>query len=286
MRNRVIRLTAVLFIGLMGFGVSHAAEGDNLLTNGGFETGNDAGWGGYGTYTRTVVQQLVGAAVAEGPMEGDYCLYVTVPTAGANHWDAGIQVWQGQTFEAGKHYTLSAFFKSKSGPLQINFKVELGQDPWTAYSEQMMAITEEWAEYSVTTPVFAADTTPSSLTWHIAAQAGEFWVDAVRWYEGDYVPPDFEPQKKATKPIPANGSCVPPEGWEDNVYMILDYTPGDGAITHTGYFSDVEQDVINRDGAHSLGSTPPWPSVSDHAFVVGYCQGAACSGHDLLLGNR
>jgi len=254
----------------MGFGASHAAPGDNLLANGGFETGNDAGWGGYGDHTRAVVQDLVGAAVAEGPIEGDYCLHVTVPTAGANHWDAGIQVWQGQTFEAGKHYTLSAFFKSKSEPLQINFKVELGQDPWTAYSEQMMAITEEWAEYSVTTPVFSADVSPSSLTWHIAAQAGEFWVDAVRWYEGDYVLPDIVPQKIATKPIPANGSSVPPEIWEDNVYMILDYMPGDGAITHTGYFSDVEQDVINRDAAHSLGSTPPWPAVSDHAFVVGY----------------
>ena len=267
MKNRVIWLTAVLLIGFVGFGPSYAAEGDNLLANGGFETGNEAGWGGYGDHTRAVVQDLVGAAVPGGPIEGSYCLHVTVPTAGTNFWDAGLQTWQGNTFEAGKHYTLSAYFKSKSGPLQINFKPELGQDPWTAYGEQMMDITEEWVEYSVITPVFSADTSPSSVTWHIAAQAGEFWVDGVRWYEGDYIPPGA--RADATNPDPAHGAAVGPVVYESNVYLTLDYTPGDGAITHTGYFSDVEQDVIDRDAAHSLGN-PPYPSIDPEMYYVGY----------------
>jgi len=73
---------------------------------------------------------------------------------------------------------------------------------------------------------------------------------------------------KARNPDPADGSNVRPEIWEENVYMVMDYTPGPGAIKHTAYFSDVKQDVIDRDGAHSLGSIPPWPSPT--AFVVGY----------------
>ena len=52
--------------------------------------------------------------------------------------------------------------------------------------------------------------------------------------------------------------------------MVLDYTPGEGAIKHTAYFSDNFDDVSNRDPAHSLGSIAPWPGVSVTAFVVGY----------------
>jgi hypothetical protein len=29
---------------------------------------------------------------------------------------------------------------------------------------------------------------PTSLTFHVGFQAQEFWVDNVKWYEGDYVP--------------------------------------------------------------------------------------------------
>jgi len=74
----------------------------------------------------------------------------------------------------------------------------------------------------------------------------------------------------ARNPNPADGTDVGPEYSPPNVYMLLDYTPGPGAIMHTAYFSDNIQDVIDRDEAHSLGSVPPWPLVSETAFVVGY----------------
>jgi len=74
----------------------------------------------------------------------------------------------------------------------------------------------------------------------------------------------------AIDPDPADQSYVIPGIYASNVYMMLDYTPGTGAITHTAYFSDVEQDVIDRDPDHSLGSVPPWPQADAEAFVVGY----------------
>ena len=147
-------------------------------------------WNIYGPATGEVVTELVGAAVPEGVIEGAYCLYVDLPEATANFWEAGLQP-EGEVFEAGKKYTISAFLKSKQGTLEINFKPELAEDPWTGYGEQMMTITEEWAEYSVTTPVFAEDTSPAGFTFHIGSAVGGFWVDAVRFYEGDYVPPGF-----------------------------------------------------------------------------------------------
>jgi len=160
----------------------------NILANGGFEDGIADPWSTYGSATTEVVQELVGAAVPEAPIEGGSCLHVEVPEAGANFWDAGLQ-HAGHVFEAGKKYTLSVFLKSKEGTLDINFKPELAQDPWTGYGDQVFTMTEEWTEFSVTTPVFAEDVSPATITFHIAFATGDFWIDGVRFYEGDYVAP-------------------------------------------------------------------------------------------------
>jgi len=196
MRNRAVWLTVVLLIGFMGLSPTHAQPGVNELANGNFEEGPGmpldtwaAGtWAVYGTHTIAVVSELTGAAVPEGPAEGKYCLHVTIPAAGANFWDAGLQ-HLGHTFQKGKKYTLSVFLKCKTGTLTVNMKPELGADPWTAYGERQVTMTDKWQEFSTTTPVFAADVTPGTITFHIAFAAGDFWVDNVRWYEGDYVAP-------------------------------------------------------------------------------------------------
>ncbi|MHC4743674.1 MAG: LamG-like jellyroll fold domain-containing protein, partial [Planctomycetota bacterium] len=75
--------------------------------------------------------------------------------------------------------------------------------------------------------------------------------------------------QEATKPSPPVFSPVTPEYYEDKACIILDYTPGEGAITHTAYFSDNIDHVKDRDPAHCLGSVPPWPLHSPTAFVVG-----------------
>jgi len=154
----------------------------NILANGGFEDGVVDPWSTYGNATMEVVQELVGAAVPEAPIEGSSCLHLVVPEAGANFWDAGLQ-HEGHVFEAGKKYTLSAFLKCKQGTLDINFKPELGEDPWTGYGSQAFTMTEEWAEYSITTDVFTEDVSPATITFHIAYTPGDFWVDGVRFVE-------------------------------------------------------------------------------------------------------
>jgi hypothetical protein len=154
----------------------------NILANGGFENGVVEPWSTYGDATAEVVQELVGAAVPEAPIEGGSCLHVVVAAAGTNFWDAGLQ-HAGHVFEAGKQYTLSAFLKCNQGTLDINFKPELGEDPWTGYGSQAFTMTEEWTEFSVTTPVFDADVSPATITFHIAYAAGDFWVDGVKFVE-------------------------------------------------------------------------------------------------------
>ena len=51
-------------------------------------------------------------------------------------------------------------------------------------------MTDKWVEYSATTPVFNAEVNPGTITFHTGFAAGEFWMDNVRFYEGDYVPPE------------------------------------------------------------------------------------------------
>jgi hypothetical protein len=159
----------------------------NLLTNGNFETGTSDTWGIWGS-TFEVVTELVGAAVPEAPIEGQYCLHVTVPNKTANFWDTGMNTAP-PIFAAGKKYTLSVWLKSKSGPATVNLKPEHSADPWEGYGEKQVTMTDTWAEYSLTTPEFATDVSPASITFHLGFAQADFWVDNVQWYEGEYVAP-------------------------------------------------------------------------------------------------
>jgi len=208
----------------------------NILTNGGFEDGVLEPWGFWGDATAEVVTELVGAAVPEAPIEGDSCLHITVNSAGANDWDYGLNQG-GYVFEAGKKYTLSAFLKCKEGTLDIRFKPELAADPWSGYGDQVFTMTEEWTEFSVTTPVFAEDTSPGSITFHIAFAAGDFWIDGVRFYEGDYVPPPVTITVEAGGDIAAANEITKPgdtiEIAEGTFYLTSQIEIKDG-VTYKG----------------------------------------------------
>jgi hypothetical protein len=226
MCRRTIWLVVALLIGFMALSPGHAQdEIENILVNGGFEDGVETPWGTYGGASTEVVDKLEGAAVDEDPIEGNFCLHIVVPAAGANFWEIGLNQ-TGLVFEAGKTYTLSVFLKSKEGALDINFKPELAQDPWTAPVEQAFVMTEEWAEYSITTGVISEDISPAEIVLHIGYAPGDFWIDGIRWYEGDYVPPNLGDKSVASLPVPEDGA-IHPETWAN-----LSWKPGDFAVSH------------------------------------------------------
>ncbi|MBN1805462.1 MAG: carbohydrate binding domain-containing protein [Sedimentisphaerales bacterium] len=231
MKTQVIRLIVILLTGFMALSPSRGQDVENLLVNGGFENGEVTPWGTYGSVSVEVVDKLEDAAVAEGPIEGNYCLHVVVPQAAANFWETGFNQG-GLTFEAGKMYTLSVFLKCKEGTLDINFKPELAQDPWTTPTEQSFTMTEEWAEYNLTTPEIAEDITPAEIVLHIGYAAGEFWIDNIRWYEGEYVRPTLQDKALASLPEPEDGAMHP------DTWVSLSWKPGNKAVSHDVYFSD------------------------------------------------
>jgi len=171
----------LLAIAAMLIIANYSYSQDNLMKNGGFEDGVLAPWS---TYNDGVKTEIIKTGAFEGK---NYLKVITVK--GANFWDAGLQHNAGNyTFVKGKKYTLATFLRSPN-KLQINFKPELGAAPWTGFGEKAFTMTETWTEYSITTPVFANDVKPGTITFHIAYNAGEFHIDGGRFFEGDYVAP-------------------------------------------------------------------------------------------------
>jgi tetratricopeptide (TPR) repeat protein len=159
----------------------------NFLVNGGFEDGVQYPWETNGNVNLEVVTELRGAAVAERPVQGQYCLYADVAPGNVYYYLAAICP-VGAVFEAGKKYTVSAFLKARKGTLNVDFKPEQNRPPWPEYGERRMTITDTWAEYHVTTPVFNRNVVPAHFAFLVGAAPGGFWIDDVRFYEGNYVP--------------------------------------------------------------------------------------------------
>jgi hypothetical protein len=161
---------------------AYIEPGSDLLVNGGFEEGKMAPWGIGPGATAEVVSTLEGAVVEEVPVEGNYCLHVTVPTPGEHYWSYGLD--RGSLlFRAGKQYTLSAYFKCRQGTLRTEFLVRWAAGSWTCYAQQTFTVSDTWRRYSVTTPVFPRDTEPGEVKFHFGFDAGEFWIDDIRLIE-------------------------------------------------------------------------------------------------------
>jgi hypothetical protein len=241
-------------VAFVGLAPCLGQEPKNILTNGNFETGAATPWniwsGGGSTCAFEVVTACTGATVPEKPIEGKYCLHVTVSGASTgNWWDAGMN----QTIpnlQKGKKYTLSIWLKGKSGTAMINLKPEHAADPdWAGYGEKVITMTDTWTEYSITTPVLDADVSPMSMTFHLAFAKADFWMDAVRWYEGDYAPPAFLKPWGASNPSPGVDAT-------DVVRdAVLSWKAGPFAKSHDVYFGTSLEDVNSATVAKPLSTT-------------------------------
>jgi hypothetical protein len=256
-------ISVVLVTGFIGLCPSQAQEVENLLDNGGFETGDLTAWAGGGDVgsVMTVVNMLAGAEIPEDPIEGDFCLHINVQEEGPNGWDSQLKYY-GLVFEEGKIYTLSAFLKSDD-EMQVRLNPQLSEDPYTSYGAQTFTTTNEWQEYYITTPPMPETVDPANHDFHFNYGVGEFWIDDIKWYEGEYVPSDLSISYKALDPIPDDGTLLTdfPGGLLGTGLM---WTAGPSAVTHDVYFGTNYDDVTAGTGGTFMGNQ------SEKFFYVGY----------------
>jgi len=197
-------------IGFLGFGLSYAQQDEieNLLDNGGFENGTTNPWkvgggirdnGGIGA-TLEVVDTLKGTKVPKEPIEGNLCLHVDVPKAGASISDVQIMVANHPpVYEKGEIYTFSAFITSDDN-MQFQLNIGAGsEDSFKPnFKSETFIMTEEWIEYYLTTSPFSKQPVSTRAKFFVGSNKGEFWIDDIKIYKGEYIP---SVPKQAIQPI-------------------------------------------------------------------------------------
>ena len=199
-----------------------------------------------GIATFAVVKDCIGADVPEGPIEGAYCLNIKVTTLGANDYAIGLGPRPQHDYEQGKKYTFSVFLKCKTGTLQVRLKPELATGAYTGYGSKVVTITDKWAEYFTTTPVFADKVTPGQISMHIGFAVAEFWVDDAKLYEGDYVPTPVKNQVAAASPTPDSKAV------DVRRDPVLNWKAGPFAATHNVYLATSFDDVNAADVSQAV----------------------------------
>ena len=167
---RVFAVTAAL-----GFvAVAAMAQGENFITNADFEDDLWDPWVSYGPVTEDISKKA-------DAHTGNAAMMATIPEAGANFWDAGIQYKPDIFFAKDTDYTWAMFMKADVD-IEVNIKPELGMDPWTAYGEKRAQLTGEYQEFFTEFNVGGADVVPASLTLHVQFGKAVIWLDDARWY--------------------------------------------------------------------------------------------------------
>jgi hypothetical protein len=82
----------------------------------------------------------------------------------------------------------------------------------------------------------------------------------------DNIGVSFDGLGRAYDPSPGDGEETDGFTYLDNIYEILEFTAGDNAVKHTGYFSDNEQDVIDRVEDANIGQ-PPYPQYPTRYYI-------------------
>ena len=227
MCKKLIFLFAFLVV-LVSTSTLSAYVEENILINGSFEDGFQSPW----VFDNgTPAYEIVSDA-----QDGLNALKVTIAEAGSSEYIPAL-AQPGISFEAGKYYTFSVFLKGSYDGMQVYLKPQQRGGSYTGYGAAYVTLTTEWAEYSVTTPVFSSTVATADVSIWLGMQAGDVYIDHVRFYEGDYTEPG--PTRKATNPIPPSGTS------DLTRFNMLSWEPGLYADSHNLYFGTDEDAVTN-----------------------------------------
>ena len=162
------------------FGVGAAEPMTNFFANPSFELGRD-GWEPAKAGKTECQFALDEKDAADGRNSG-------VLTIGAvEQW--GVQF--GQSFPAGtkgKTYTIAAFAKSATGPVEVGLEIECNAKPWDRATGKKFRLTTEWQELHHTFTLEEDFREGWFAYMSCAHPKVQLHVDMFRLYEGAYVP--------------------------------------------------------------------------------------------------
>lgn len=194
MRARCL-LTSVVFlmVCLPGLGLADDDEIENLVKGGDFEEG----FADKDLWTL----QIEGTAACiltidkKGSVSGKASLFVEVTSIdNAAPWVPWI--WQTYTIEAGETYTLSMFLKAEE-ERNVVLNVRDLNAPKQEHFEKTVLVGTEWQEY------WATFTSPKDVEAKVGVRGGpavNYWIDLIKFYEGEYVPTEIDGQRIAVSP--------------------------------------------------------------------------------------
>lgn len=165
---------------------------DDLARNGDFENGL-VDW---------EIRQSEGTVATmsedrDDSVKGGSSVFVEIDLAKGVTWHLAL-FQDNHTLEGGTDYT-AAFWAKAELPRPVDFYMELKADPWTSYGRKTMNLTEEWTEYW--SEWTQAEDVPSAWFRLAVGQiATDFWVDNVRFYEGEYEPDEEMGRVRAVAP--------------------------------------------------------------------------------------
>jgi hypothetical protein len=164
--------------------------------------------------------------------------------------------------------------------MQITFKPERGCCGYEGFGATTFTFGEEWTEFSVTTPVLAEPVPEGQITFHIAFTPGVLWMDGIRFYEGEYVPPpDSEPEPQEPAFVRGDVDSSGTIELADPLKLLLFSFAGGGPpdcedaadVDDDGTFSGVTDAVGILLWLFQGGDPFPTPMPSGAAYLSGDC---------------
>jgi hypothetical protein len=167
--SKLVRIS--LAIALLAFGTSVLAHADNLVTNGGFETGDFSGWTLSGDTSIVGVCDVSSCPGGFAPQEGNFAAYFG-PVG-----DTGT-ISQSIATTPGDLYTLKFFLADPAGGTPNYFSVQFGN---TQFTLNNFGAAFGWQEFDLTTQ---ATGTSTNLSFTFRQDPAYWFLDNVSVTQG------------------------------------------------------------------------------------------------------
>jgi hypothetical protein len=194
MRARCL-LTSVVFLVVCTLSVGLAVDDEieDLIRGGDFEEG----FADKDLWTLQIegVAACILTIDKQESVSGKASLFVEVTSIdNAAPWVPWI--WQTHIIEKGVTYTLSVFLKAEE-ERNVVLNVRDLNAPKQEHFEKTVLVGTEWQEY------WATFTSPKDVEAKVGVRGGpaiNYWIDLIKFYEGEYVPTEIDGQRIAVSP--------------------------------------------------------------------------------------